>query len=56
MVYVQIGERAASLKAFCAERGIVLTAASRLRMVTHLNVSRAQVEQVIAAFAAFEHS
>ncbi|EGH33473.1 threonine aldolase, partial [Pseudomonas syringae pv. japonica str. M301072] len=49
------GERAASLKAFCAERGIVLTASSRLRMVTHLNVSRAQVEQVIAAFAAFEH-
>ncbi|NVL54422.1 threonine aldolase, low-specificity, partial [Pseudomonas syringae pv. actinidiae] len=55
MVYVQIGDRAAALKAFCAERGIVLTAASRLRMVTHLNVSRAQAEQVIAAFAAFEH-
>ncbi|RMN23673.1 Threonine aldolase, low-specificity, partial [Pseudomonas cannabina] len=55
MVYVQVGDRAAALRAFCTGRGIVLTAAPRLRMVTHLNVSRAQAEQVIAAFAAFEH-
>jgi threonine aldolase len=53
MVYVQIGERADQLKAFCAERGIVLSAASRLRMVTHLDVSGAQMEQVVAAFAEF---
>ena len=53
MVYVQIGDRAEALKAFCAERGIVLSAASRLRMVTHLDVSTAQVEQVVAAFAEF---
>lgn len=53
MVYVQMGERADALKAFCAERGITVSAAPRLRMVTHLNVDRAQLEQVIAAFAAF---
>ncbi|MEQ7919588.1 low-specificity L-threonine aldolase [Xanthomonas sp. WHRI 1810A] len=53
MVYVHMGERADALKAFCAERGITLSAAPRLRMVTHLNVDRAQLEQVIAAFAAF---
>jgi threonine aldolase len=53
MVHVQIGERADQLKAFCAERGIVLSAASRLRMVTHLDVSGAQMEQVVAAFAEF---
>ncbi|SEQ76956.1 L-threonine aldolase [Pseudomonas sp. NFACC02] len=53
MVYVQIGDRAEALKAFCAERGIVLSAASRLRMVTHLDVSAAQMEQVVAAFAEF---
>jgi threonine aldolase len=53
MVYVQIGDRAEALKAFCAERGIVLSAASRLRMVTHLDVSTAQMEQVVAAFAEF---
>lgn len=54
MVYVQIGDRADALKRFCAEQGIVLSAAPRLRMVTHLNVSRAGIEQVIAAFARFK--
>jgi threonine aldolase len=53
MVYVQVGERAEKLKAFCAERGIVLSAAPRLRMVTHLDASAAQMEQVVAAFAEF---
>lgn len=56
MVYVQIGERAASLKAFCADRGIRLSTAPRLRMVTHLDVSRAQLEQVLAAFAEFDRT
>lgn len=53
MVYVAVGERAGYLKAFCAERGIQLVAAPRLRMVLHLNVSRTQVEEVISAFAEF---
>ncbi|MBP0942306.1 low-specificity L-threonine aldolase [Pseudomonas alliivorans] len=53
MVYVNIGDRAAALKAFCADRGIRLVAAPRLRMVTHLNVSRADTERVIAEFAGF---
>jgi threonine aldolase len=53
MVYVQIGDRADPLKAFCAARGIILSAAPRLRMVTHLDVSAAQMEQVVAAFAEF---
>ena len=53
MVYVQLGERAAELKAFIAERGIAVTAAPRLRLVTHLDVSGEAIEQVIQAFAAF---
>lgn len=53
MVYVQIGPRANELKAFMAERGIAVTAAPRLRLVTHLDVSSDAVEQVIQAFAAF---
>ena len=53
MVYVQIGEQAQALKAFAAERGIKLSAAPRLRMVTHLDVSRAQIEQVVQTFVAF---
>ncbi|MDQ7985973.1 low-specificity L-threonine aldolase [Pseudomonas sp. G34] len=53
MVYVQVGERAAALQAFCAERGIRLSAAPRLRMVTHLGVDASAMAQVIEAFAAF---
>ena len=53
MVYVQVDERAEALKAYAAEQGIRLSAAPRLRMVTHMDVSRSQVEQVIAVFAEF---
>ena len=53
MVYVTMGERADAIKAFAAERGIKLSAAGRLRMVTHMDVSRAQIEQVIATFVEF---
>jgi threonine aldolase len=53
MVYVQVGEQADALKAFCADRGIKLSAAPRLRMVTHLDVSAGAIEQVIQVFAAF---
>lgn len=53
MVYVQMGDRAEALKAFAAERGIKLSAAARLRMVTHMDVNRAQIEQVIATFVEF---
>ena len=53
MVYVQIDERAEALKAFAAEEGIRLSAAPRLRMVTHMDVSHSQMEQVIAVFTEF---
>lgn len=53
MVYVQMGDRAQALKAFAGERGIRLSAAARLRIVTHMDVSRAQIEQVIATFVEF---
>ncbi|HUE91459.1 low-specificity L-threonine aldolase [Pseudomonas sp.] len=53
MVYAQLGERAGALKTFCAERAIKLSAAPRLRMVTHMDVSAEDIEQVIQAFSAF---
>lgn len=53
MVYLQMGPRAGQLKDFCAKRNIRLTAAPRLRMVTHLDVSADAIAQVIEAFAAF---
>ncbi|WLI11258.1 MULTISPECIES: low-specificity L-threonine aldolase [Pseudomonas] len=56
MVYVQMGDKAEAIKAFAATRGIKLSAAGRLRMVTHMDVSRAQIEQVVATFADFSHN
>ncbi|MFI8223620.1 low-specificity L-threonine aldolase [Pseudomonas sp. NPDC085632] len=53
MVYAQMGEKAEAIKAFAAERGIKLSAAARLRMVTHMDVNRSQIEQVIATFVEF---
>lgn len=53
MVYVQLGERAEQVKTFMAERGIAVSAAPRLRLVTHLDVGTEGVERVIEAFAAF---
>ncbi|AHL75012.1 threonine aldolase [Stutzerimonas stutzeri] len=53
MVYVQMGDRAGALKAFCAERGVRLTAAPRLRMVTHLDVQPEHVDPILESFAAF---
>ncbi|SEN42095.1 low-specificity L-threonine aldolase [Pseudomonas sp. ok266] len=53
MVYVQMGEKAEAIKAFAAERGIKLSAAARLRMVTHMDVNRSQIEQLIATFVEF---
>ena len=53
MVYAQLGDRAEALKAFAAERGITLSAAPRLRMVTHMDVSRSQIEQVVTVFGVF---
>jgi threonine aldolase len=53
MVYVQMADRAPALKAFLAERGITISASERLRLVTHLDVSRADIDRVVDAFAAF---
>jgi threonine aldolase len=56
MVYVQMGDKAEAIKAFAGERGIKLSAAGRLRMVTHMDVSRAQIEQVVATFVDFSRN
>lgn len=53
MVYVDIGEGANALRDFAAAQGVRLTASPRLRLVTHLDVSARQIEQVIAMFEGF---
>ncbi|KTS76948.1 threonine aldolase [Pseudomonas oryzihabitans] len=53
MVYLAMGDEAPALQAFLAERGIRISPAPRLRLVTHLDVSAADIDAVIAAFAAY---
>lgn len=56
MVYVDVGERAVALRDFLAEREVRISAAARLRLVTHLDVSAESIGQVLDAFAAFRRS
>jgi len=53
MVYVEMGEKAAALTAFCAQRGIRLTSATRLRLVTHMDLHDEHLPVVVNAFAEF---
>lgn len=53
MVYVQLDARAGAFKDFAAARGIAVHATPRLRMVTHMDVDAAQIEQVVGVFADF---
>jgi threonine aldolase len=43
MVYVQLGERAGQIKSFMAERGIVVSAAPRLRLVADSTLTRTPI-------------
>ncbi|OVZ00874.1 threonine aldolase, partial [Pseudomonas aeruginosa] len=49
MVYVDVGEEV-------AQREVRISAAARLRLVTHLDVSAESIGQVLDAFAAFRRS
>lgn len=53
IVYVQMGERAEALAAFCGERGIRLSAAPRLRLVTHMDIHSQHIPVILESFAAF---
>ncbi|WP_273809273.1 MULTISPECIES: low-specificity L-threonine aldolase [unclassified Pseudomonas] len=53
MVYLAMGDEAPALHTFLAERGIRISPAARLRLVTHLDVSAADIEAVVAAFSAY---
>ncbi|MGC4008243.1 MAG: low-specificity L-threonine aldolase [Pseudomonas sp.] len=56
MVYVGIGEQAAALGTHLAERGIRVSPAARLRLVTHLDVKSADIPRIVETFAAFRRS
>ncbi|WP_152221895.1 low-specificity L-threonine aldolase [Pseudomonas sp. SCB32] len=56
MVYVGIGEQAGALATHLAERGIRVSPAARLRLVTHLDVKSADIPRIVEAFAAFRRN
>jgi threonine aldolase len=54
MVFVGVADHAAlPLAGFLKERGILVFAQEKLRLVTHLDITAADVETVIAAFRDF---
>lgn len=55
MVYVDVGERA-HRAARLSPSAVRISAAARLRLVTHLDVSAESIGQVLDAFAAFRRS
>lgn len=56
MVYVDLGEQAGALGEHLAERGIRVSPAARLRLVTHLDVKSTDIPRIVEAFAAFRRS
>jgi threonine aldolase len=56
IVYVHIPEpRAAHLRSHLAERGILATVGPRTRLMTHLDLPRNQIDQVVQAFRDYPH-
>jgi threonine aldolase len=53
MVYLDLGAQATALATFCAQRGIRLAPAARLRLVTHMDVRDEHVSLLVDAFAEF---
>jgi threonine aldolase len=56
IVYVRIPEeRVAHFKSHLADRGILATVRPRTRLMTHLDVSRSQIETALQAFRDYPH-
>ncbi|SCC57761.1 low-specificity L-threonine aldolase [Kosakonia oryziphila] len=53
MLFVRVGEPAAALSAFMRERDVLINAAPVVRLVTHLDVNRQQLTEVVHHWQAF---
>lgn len=53
MLFVRVGDDCAALGAFLRERGVLINASPIVRLVTHLDVSRAQLAEVAGHWQAF---
>ncbi len=56
MVFVQVGEAGHVLPEFLSLKGIAIWCGETIRMVTHLNVTRKDMDSVIEAFKEFYFS
>lgn len=53
MVFVGVGDAAGELSDFLRQRGILISGQDNLRLVTHLDITSADIDTVIAAFGDF---
>jgi len=53
MLFIRVGEQAQALSAFMRERNVLINAAPVVRLVTHLDVSRQQLAEVVNHWQAF---
>lgn len=53
MVFVHVGEHADALHAFARERGVLLLNGAKLRLVTHLDISKDDIDRVLKVFEEF---
>ena len=53
MLFVRVGDDCTALGAFLRERGVLINASPIVRLVTHLDVNRAQLAEVAGHWQAF---
>ncbi|QOV65499.1 low-specificity L-threonine aldolase [Kosakonia pseudosacchari] len=53
MLFIRVGDNAQALGAYLRERGVLINASSVVRLVTHLDVDREQLAEVVRHWQAF---
>lgn len=53
MLFIRVGDNAQALGAYLHERGVLINASPVVRLVTHLDVNRQQLEEVVRHWQAF---
>lgn len=53
MLFIRVGDNAQALGAYLSERGVLINASSVVRLVTHLDVDREQLAEVVRHWQAF---
>jgi len=53
MLFIRVGEKAEALGAYLRERDVLINASFVVRLVTHLDVNRQQLTEVVRHWQAF---